>query len=278
MSEQDLRTMLRDHLSDEPPVNVRSHDAIRAARRGTSRRLALTGAAAVAVLGLSAGFPPGLLADDGSSTARDGAGFSGSADTTYADRVEAVLQEQAAPYAGDLGPADVSVMNVDSETVDPSAPDAQLVGVAHQVSGTEVVSVSVDAFAPEEFAKLQPSDCNPQGWAVSCDSKTLADGSRMTTEVMAYAQTSAGPGVMRVLSPDEVAEHPDRVWWGRSAQTGSPAGMTLLVTEFVKAPTVDDVAWQLPVEALTGMATDPDVLDPTGLAHAPICHSAHNSC
>ncbi len=65
MSEHELSTMLRDHLSDEPPVGVRSHDAIRTARRGTNRRLAITGVAAVAALGLAAGFLPGLLADDG---------------------------------------------------------------------------------------------------------------------------------------------------------------------------------------------------------------------
>ena len=42
MSEHELSTMLRDHLSDEPPVGVRSHDAIRTARRGTHRRAAFT--------------------------------------------------------------------------------------------------------------------------------------------------------------------------------------------------------------------------------------------
>ena len=77
MSEHELSTMLRDHLSDEPPVNLHSHEAIRTARRGTHRRLAMTGVATVAVLGLAAGFLPGLLADGGPSKAHEGAGYAG---------------------------------------------------------------------------------------------------------------------------------------------------------------------------------------------------------
>jgi hypothetical protein len=188
------------------------------------------------------------------------------------------VQEQTAPYIDDLGPATVYAMDVDANDVDPSAPVSQMVGVAYEVSATDVVSVSVDGYAPEEFAKLQPSDCNPEGSHVSCSSEVRPDGSRVTTEVQAYSQTSAGPGIMETIEPDEAAAHPDKVWWGRSVQAGNSAGMTLVVTEFVKAPTVGAVQWLLPSEVLTSLATDPAVLDPAGVAHAPICHSAQNTC
>ena len=32
--------------------------------------------------------------------------------------------------------------------------------------------------------------------------------------------------------------------------------------------------WQIPTEALTALATDPTVLDPTGITHSPVCRSA----
>jgi len=272
MSEHELSTMLRDHLSDEPPVGVRSHDAIRTARRGTNRRLAITGVAAVVALGLAAGFLPGLLADDGPSKARETTGFSGPTDSTYADRVQAVAQDELGPYV-DLGTADLWVVNVDIEDVPADSPDVQTVGATYD-HGDSVVRVGASGFAPEEFGSFQ-LECNPAGWDASCEPSTLPDGSTIVTEVARYAQEF---GSMRSVGPTEAAKHPDTVFWGRSVHVATPSGLDVYVAEYIKTPNLEDVQWQIPADALMGAATDAMVLDPTGLAHAPVCSSAHASC
>ena len=287
MSEHELSTMLRDHLSDEPPVGVRSDDAIRTARRVSRRRLAFSGVAAVAALALSAGFLPGLLGDDGPSTARETTGSAGptNGDTfaanpadpsTMLSRIDAVAQAGLGPYVDGLGlPTAFLVMNVDGEVVEAAASDAQMVGVDYEV-GDDQVSFSSNGFAPDEFGRLHFDErCTPGGWAASCDLETLADGSYVISQVMAFETYS---GTMRALSPTEAANHPEKVFWGRMVEVDTPAGMTLAVTEYVEAPTLDGVQWQIPVEALKGVATDPTLLDPAGLAHAPMCEGAHTSC
>jgi hypothetical protein len=274
MSEHELRTMLRDHLSDEPPVNDRSRDTIRTARRGTHRRLAFTGVAAVAALGLSAGLLPGLLADDGPSTARETTGFAGPAGGTYADRVQAVAQDELGQYV-DLGAADLWMVNVDDEVVPADSPELQTVAATYDL-GVTVVDVDVTGFAPEEFGTFRIA-CNPGGWQASCEAGSLPDGSTFKTEVDTAQQ--AGPaGAMRSRSPAWAADHPDDVFWGRSVHLSTPSGLDVFVAEYVRAPTLDEVQWEIPAHALMGVATDATVLDPTGLAHSPVCQSAHTSC
>ncbi len=275
MSERDLSTMLRDHLSDEPPVGVRSHDAIRTARRGTHRRLALAGVAAVAALGLSAGLLPGLLADDGPTRARETPGIAGQTNDTFADRVDAVAQEQLAPYFDDLGPAEVDVMNVDADYVDPSATDAQLLMIEHLPSDTQIVQLSVEGFAPQEYDmfNLEGTCSRPNSSAVTCDERTLPDGTVLVTSLMPFTRE------YRVLSEKELETYPpNQVWWGRSAAIATPDGQSVRVTDYVNSPDLEDTQGAVPVEVLENLATDPVLLDPTGVAHAPVCEAEHTSC
>ena len=281
MSEHDLSTMLRDHLSDEPPVGVRSEDAIRTGRRQSRVRLALVGGATAAVLAVAAATVPGIVSDDGQTTARETPGLSsqpGSSQPTgtFVDRLQAVAQDELGQYVqGGLGPADLFVTDVDVEDVPATSPDVQIVGVDYD-RGDTVVHLGVSGFAPAEFEQLHLSAvCDPDAWQASCAQDNLADGSYVKTQVSAYAREA---GVMRSLDQAEATAHPDKVFWGRSVQVSTPSGLEVMVAEYVRAPEVMDVAWSIPLPALRGVATGSTVLDATGVAHVPLCGSAHTTC
>jgi hypothetical protein len=274
MSEHELTTMLRDHLADEPPVSVTSAAAIRTARRQSRLRTVLAGGAAVVALGMGAVTVPGLLSDDGRGTAHEPTGAADSASGTYTDRVVAVAQDELGQYL-DLGTPQMFVTDVDVVRVPTDSPDVQSVGATYDLGGT-VVDVDVMGFAPDEFGTFRV-ECNPDGSYASCEPGSLPDGSTYTTQIDSFQQTDA-PGAMRYRSPAWAAAHPDDVFFGRAVQVSTPSGLNVYVAEYVKAASLDDVRWSIPAEALRSVATDPTVLDPTGVAHSPVCQSAHTSC
>ncbi len=274
MSEHELSTMLRDHLSDEPLVSVTAAAAIRTGRRQSRVRAAVAGGAAVVALGVATATVPGLAADDGRTTAHESPGVTGEPSGTYTDRLQTVTQDELGQYL-ELGTADLWVTDVDSEEVPADSPDVQGVFATYDLGDTVVVVIA-SGFAPEEFSKFQV-ECNPEGWQVSCEPGSLPDGSMLTTEVDTFQQ--AGPaGAMRSRSPGWVANHPDDSFFGRAVHLAAPSGLDVYVAEYVKAASLDDVQWQIPAAALQGLATDGTVLDPAGVAHAPVCQSAHTSC
>jgi len=269
MSEHDLSTILREHLTDEPPVGVTSGDAIRRGRRQGHRRLALVGGAAAAVLAVAVAVLPGLVDGDEPGRARDaasappeGVAIPGALESLAATKVE--------PYVGALGAPTWDVVDVEGRPVAPDAAEAQFFELGYEPAGSALVQLHVAGYAPEEFDLYSfgstCADSEQDGMAVSCEQETLADGSTIITSVAPY--TDVTNTTKRLITVAQARKHPEKVLWARSFSISTRDGVTAGVSELVRADSADTATWLVPVEVLREIATDADLLNPDAVAHA----------
>ena len=270
MSEHDLSTILREHLTDEPPVGVTSGDAIRTGRRQGHRRLALVGGATAAVLAVAVAVLPGLVDGDQPGQARDaasappeGVAIPGALESLAATKVE--------PYVGALGAPTWDVVDVEGQAVDPADAEAQFFELGYEPVGSAMVQLHVAGYAPEEFDLYSfDTTCehNTQdGFSVSCVQETLADGSTIISSVAPY--TDVTNTTKRLVKVTKARKHPENVLWARSFSISTRDGVTAGISEFVRAESPETAAWLVPAEVLREIATDADLLDPDAVAHVP---------
>jgi hypothetical protein len=270
MSERELSTILREHLADEPPVGVTSLDAIRAGRRQRHVRLGLAGAAGAAVLAVAVAALPGLVDGDQPGTARDAASAPPEG-VPVPDTLESLAESEVAPYVGALGAPTWDIVDVDGQAVEPADADAQFFELGYEPAGSALVQLHVAGYAPEEFdtyafgSTCQDNDVD--GFSVSCEQETLADGSTIISSVAPY--TDVTNTTKRLVTVAQARKHPGKVLWARSFSISTRDGVTAGVSEFVRAQSPETAAWLVPVEVLREIATDPDLLNPAAVAHTP---------
>jgi hypothetical protein len=232
MSERDLRTFLRDHLADEPPVRVTSLDAIGAGRRQGRVRLAVGGGAVLLVGALTAGATTVLGGDDGPGRAEDVPAASQPTETPIQDRIDVVAEEQLAPVVGGL---------------------------------------KVGGFAEEDSDFFLAPVCpayEAKGVTSSCQDETIDDGTLVTTLVGPHTRVTNTSS--RLPTVQWALRHPDRVLWARTGSVATPGGVTTTVSEYVEATAPEVAGWRLPVDVLRAAATDAELLDPAAVAHDPM--------
>ena len=204
MSEHELSTLLRDHLSDEPPVGVSSADAIRTGHRQGRLRLAVGGGAVVLLLGAGAVVIPGLGDDDGGTPGRaeDDAPAATQQATSVPDLLESAAAERLAPLVGELGTPTWDVTNVDGAQVGPEADDAQFFQVTYKPTGTPEVHLRVGGFAEEDAAFFLAPACptsEEEKVVSSCTDETLPDGTIVTTAIGPHTRvTNTGSRLVTV--------------------------------------------------------------------------------
>lgn len=270
MNDPDVTTLLREHLTDEPALTRTSADVIRTARRQTARRGLVAGSAAAlavaAVVALGAGVP---------TTVRDGAA---PATTTEEPPPVTEVMESAAgagfgAYVGELGEPQWSVNTVLGDPVEAGAPDAQHYLLSYRpASGPTQLNLSVGGFAPEDLAAYDFADtCRhqlEQRLAKSCTVRTLEDGSLLMTTVA--LRSGIGTDAPRMLTLEEVAAlPPGEASWVRVVSLSTPDGMAVDAAEYAPADRLTAARWTVPLDALRGLALDPD-LRAAEVAHAPM--------
>ena len=270
MSEHDLSTILREHLTDEPPVGVTSGDAIRRGRRQGHRRLALLGGAAAAVLAVAVAVLPGLVDGEEPGQAREAASAPPEG-VAIPDALESLAAARVEPYVGPLGAPTWDVVDVEGRAVDPTDAEAQFFELGYEPVRSALVQLHVAGYAPEEFDLYDfgstCADSEQEGFQVSCEQETLADGSTVISSVAPY--TDVTNTTKRLITVTQARKHPGTVLWARSLSISTRDGVTAGVSELVRASSPETAAWLVPVEVLREIATDADLLDPAAVAHTP---------
>ncbi|WP_134766497.1 hypothetical protein [Nocardioides sp. 1609] len=274
MTEHDLSTLLRDHLSDEPPTSLSPGDAIRTGRRQTHRaRLFAAGAGALAVAAVAALGGTGVLGGgtDSDPVAKE-APVAQAPPETLADVMEDVAADGFTPYAGALGEPRWSVNDVLGQPVEPGDPAAQNFLLDYRPAGTPQVNLTVGGFAPEDRENYPfEGACAAgldRGTLVECTETILADGSLVTVSVGPISQV--GGDAPQLLTVQEVAgRDPGTFAWSRVVAVDSIDDVSTRASEYVRGADVEAADWQVPVAALRALALDPALLG-ADVAHEPM--------
>ena len=270
MSERELSTILREHLTDDPPIGVTSAGAIRTARRQRHVRFALVVAAGAAALAVCVAVLPGVVDDTEPDTARDAASAP-PAGVPVPGTLESLAATKVAPYVGALGDPTWDIVDDNGQPVEPADADAQFFELGYEPAGSAVVQLHVAGYAPEEFDVYSfgttCEDDDQEDFAVSCEQETLPDGSTTISSIAPY--TNVTNTTKRLITVAEAREHPGRVLWARSFSISTRDGVTAGISEFVHAQSPETAAWLVPVEVLREIATDTDLLNPDAVAHVP---------
>ena len=270
MTEQDLSTLLRHHLEGEPPLGVTSAEAIRAGRGPSRARLAVAGATTLAATALAVTVVGPGLGGDEPGRARD-LPAAGDAPVALTDTVDALARDRLGPLVGELGDPVWDVTDVAGDPVDAEAATPQYVQVTYPLTDAAELHLRVGGFAEADGAFFLSPACpayEAEGVTASCTDETLPDGTVVTTSVNPHTRaTNTGS---RLPSVPWALAHPDRVLWSRSVAVATPDGVTTSVAEYAAASSPDAAVWRIPVETLRAAATDPDLLDPASVAHAPL--------
>lgn len=273
MTEHDLPTLLREHLSDEPPARLGAAEAIGTGRRQTARlRLLAGGAGILAVAAVATLGGTGVIgADDETPVAQEAPApvlRTGPLDEV----MEAVATDGLTPYIGALGAPRWSVSDLDGQPVAVGAPTAQFYLVDYRPAGTPQVNLTVGGFAEVDRENYPFESTCPAGLArgtlAECEQSTLDDGSLVTISVGPIAQI--GGDAPRLLTVAEVeGRDPATFAWARVVSVDSADEISTRASEYVRAADVATADWQVPVEVLRDLALDPSLLA-ADVAHAPM--------
>jgi hypothetical protein len=274
MTAHDLATLLDQHLADEPPVRLSGADAIRTARRQSTRlRLLAGGVGALAVATVAAlGASGAIGGEDGSAQVAQEPPAPVLRTGPLEQVMEAVAADVLTPYVGALGAARWSVNTVLGKPVAPDDPTAQVFLLDYRPEGTPQVNLTVGGFAPADRENYQFEGTCAAGLArgtlAECTETTLEDGSLLTVSVGPISQI--GGDSPRLLTMAEVeGRDPDTFAWSRVVAVDSAEEISTRASEYVRGSDLDEADWQVPVETLRALALDPSLLA-ADVAHEPM--------
>lgn len=277
MTAHDLVTLLDDHLAGEPPLRRSSGEAIRTARRQTTRlRLLAGGAAALAVAAVAAaGATTSIGRDaDPAPVAQDPPAPPAPVVRTgpLPQVMEALAADVLEPYVGDLGAPRWSTTTVLGDPVAAGDPAAQVFLLDHRPVGTPQVNLTVAGFAEADRESYPFEGACAAGLArgtlAECTETTLDDGSLLTVSVGPISQI--GGDSPRLLTVREVeGREPGTFAWARVVSVDSADEVGTRASEYVRGADLADADWQVPVEALRALALDPNLLG-ADVAHEPM--------
>ncbi|WP_243057420.1 hypothetical protein [Nocardioides sp. SR21] len=264
MTEPDLTTLLREHLTDEPPLAHTSTDVIRTARKRTARRgLLAGGVAALAVAAVA--LAPSLSTSGGD----DGVPATGA---EQAPPVTEVMETAAgAGFAAvpSLGEPSWSVNNVLGEPVEAGDADAQHYLLSYRpATGPTQLNLTVGGFAPEDLETYDfAGSCRyqlEQRRAETCTIQTLEDGSLLMTSVA--LRSGIDTDAPRMLTPQEAKALPaGAVSRVRVVSLSTLDGMAVDAAEYVPV----GARWSISLDDLQALALDPG-LRAADVAHEPM--------
>lgn len=272
MTERDLSTLVRDHVTtDEPPFMLSADTVIGGGRRRVRVRRAVGAvacAAVVSTVGLVA--VPGML-DDTS----DGSGPDTAAQEALANydpqEMARLLKERAdgvldAPYPahpeGKVVVRDGDWVELPTEHWDKASGMSVSYGddqADHNIS----VSLYHSRGEAEGDAKRNCANDLDAGYYLVCDVITTSDGEVVVTRVSAK-RFAAGDG-WYVVPRDKIDDaNPKNLWFDRQVESVHSATFLTTATETVKAADLETAEglFRVPVSDFTGLVTDADLVMP----------------
>lgn len=291
MTDQDLRTLLREHVTaDEPAFLLRAEDSVRPAARARRRRWT----AGLVAAGVALGGVGVVVAD------RHG----GAGDTVAHDRVDprttaalaaydpavlpALLDSEVRATLGDLLPDGAVTVTATDDALEelPRSRWREASAVRGHWGGDGDRQVDVRlAHGRGEAEGDRERSCaaatsGPDAILVDCDVTTLPDGSVAVTEVVAALAAPERSGLRWItLARDDLRSgrtplwslragggrfDPDQVFFLRSVEVVHSETFLTNAQEIVRAPSYDVAldAFAVPVELLAAVATDPELVIP----------------
>ncbi|WP_151082694.1 hypothetical protein [Nocardioides cynanchi] len=258
MTDHDLQTLLREHVSSDEPA-FRASPSSTIARGNRVRRLR-SGAVALstaAVLGVGAVALHSL--PDRSATAVD-PGFSAGGDTV-AQHLLATSAEAFGATEPDLPDGQVLARDGDLRPVSPDSAAAQYVTVGYALPDGHTLRVSANGVDPGDLARADESCASglADGLYASCTLTHRADGSLVMTSVGAIGAPQPD-GSHQMLTASHPRTQDSAVYYLRSVTVIDAAqGVTGSASEVVHTATAGEAAdaWTVPVSTLRDLAGDP---------------------
>lgn len=280
MTDHDLATLLRTHVSDEPPFDTGVDMVLGAGRRRVRTSRSVTAVLAVAGVALAGAVgAPLVLGEDG---ARDPG-----VDQVIADAVDAydvttmptTMDEHAravlASSLPDLGPAHFVAFDSQSQKLPERYwPKASGLAVSYGDETPHRVSVTLSHARGEAEGDADRfcSDGLDGGFYLECSVERTPDGDVAITTLNALTlEWPAGKGLqnwrdqfMAVPADDIASTPPDRLWFARTAKVIKSETFVTYVAETVQAPdtaTARDLL-VVPPEDLAAIGLDPALVMP----------------
>lgn len=273
MTEHDLSTLVRDHVSsDEPPFSGPEHVIARGRRTVRTRRLA-TGAGVAAVLVVAGAFVVPGLGDDPRRGGSDGTdpAVQEALESYDAQAMPGIIERTASQTfsrsVADLGESRFAAFDGNGTEIGPEHYDkASGMTVSYGGDGPQRLSVSLDHARGEvegDHEKVCAEDL-AQGYAFACTVETLANGDVVVTRVGAMRPFRLDGTWYAVTTGELPSRNPDHIWFQREAEVIKSDTFRTVVQEIVKAPTLAaaEAEFRVPADDLVALAADPTLVLP----------------
>lgn len=289
MTDSDLRTLVRDHVTrDEPPFLLSPATSVALGRRTLVRRRARRGLAGVLTAAAVVAAVPLLPWGGGPVDEPGGSVHPATADALEhydASRMPGILDRQARAVlsrsVADLGPADFTASDDQGQDLPARYYDkASAMEVAF--GGTSdrrwrVALMHARSEAEGDARKICAEDLR-SGYAFSCTVSTSEAGDTVTTKVTAMRPLSKfGPGSWGALTREELRTgvpgqgnpsrkpiDPEKVYFTRTVESVHSETFLTVAQEIVRAPDHATALelWQVPAEDLAELVSDPLLVIP----------------
>lgn len=273
MTEHDLSTLVRDHISsDEPPFAGPQHVIARGRRTVRKRRLA-AGAGMAAVLAVAGAIVvPQLGADPDGSTHGIDPVTQEALDNYDAQAmpriIEVAAREVFSESVPDLGPGDFAAYDGNATEIGPEHyAKASNMGVSFGDRETRELSVDLmhaKGEAEGDHEKLCAEELE-MGYYLECDVRTLGNGDVLVTNTTALRPFGRDAEMWYAVTRDELAtRNPDNLWFQQHAEVIKSDSFLTAVQETVKAPSLAAAkeAFLVPIDDLAALASDRNLVLP----------------
>lgn len=258
-NEHDTSAVLDRLLDDEPPFTLAGTEVRRQARGTRLRRRLAAGAACAVVAGIAVG--GAVLADRVRNTDRTPSPASSDeafSPDVLANSIATALRSEA-PQARGTGAAVVEVAALDAQSNEITGADrdkASLWTGSVDLSASDRLELSlVNQPTTLEQATTACAGELAEGMSLSCDAATTGDHVVLSQVRAVRRQDGAWPVVL--VNKLDTAK-PGSLWFQRRVTATTADGSTVMVNEFVQAPTLEaaEAEWSITTDGLVSIATN----------------------
>ncbi len=279
MTEHDLATLVRDHVStDEPAFRHGSADVLARGRRVVRRRRGLAGIAGVVVLAAAAVAVPQLRADEpGKDRVADPA-ITRALDVYDPLQMPRIMDDHARPIFGasvpDLGPADFVAFDSQAQEL-PEKYWKMASGLVTRYGADSEHRLSITLSHSRGEAEGDPDDYCSDGLAggyyLECTVDRTQGGDVAITTLSAMRPMQGGTGpqawqdyFMGVTSDQIATFDPDRLWFSSDVKVIKSESFVTYTREVVRAPDLATARERLvvPTADLAAIGHDPALVMP----------------
>ena len=272
MTEHDLSTLVREHVSsDEPHFPGPDHAIARGRRTVRTRRITAGVGVAAALAVAGALVVPQLTGVDdvGRPTGIDPAVQRALHDydaQAMPEIIDRAASQAFSPSVPDLGHGEFAAFDGNGTEIGPEHYDkASGMTVSYGGTGQHRVSVSLDHARGEvegDHEKICAEDLE-EGYYLVCSVETLDNGDVAITRVGAMRPFKAG-GWYAVAADELASRDPDHIWFQREAEVIKSDTFRTVAQEVVKAPTLvaAEAALEVPTDDLIALGANPTLVLP----------------